>query len=48
MALEARRERAKIKALFSSPQKPKIFQDFLSHRTLRYIHGALNIHKNKK
>jgi len=25
----------------------KIFQDFPSHRILRHMHGALNIHENK-
>jgi len=33
------------KALFSSPQKTKTFQDFSSHRILQHIHGALNIDK---
>jgi len=35
------------KALFSSPQKPKTFQDSSSHRILRHMHGTLNIDKNK-
>ena len=35
------------KALFSSPQNPKSFQDSLSHRILRHMHEALNIDKNK-
>ena len=34
-------------ALFSSPQKPKTFQDFSSYQILRYMHGALNIDENK-
>jgi len=36
-----------IKALFSSPQKTKTFQDSPSHRILRHMHGALNIDENK-
>jgi len=35
------------KALFSSPQKPKSFQDSLSHRIFRHIHEVLNIDENK-
>ena len=35
------------KALFSSPKKPKTFQDFPSHRILRQMHGASKIDKNK-
>jgi hypothetical protein len=37
----------KFKALFSSYQKPKTFQDFQLHRILRHMHGVLNINKNK-
>jgi hypothetical protein len=33
------------KALFSSPQNLKTFQDSLSHRILRHMHRALNIDK---
>jgi len=35
------------RALFSSPQTPKTFQDSMSHRILRHMHGALNIDKTK-
>jgi len=35
------------KALFSSLQKQKTFQDSSSHRILRHMHGALNIYENK-
>jgi len=35
------------KALFSSPQKPKTFQNFPSHRILWHMHRALNVDKNK-
>jgi len=34
------------KALFSSHQNPKSFQDSPSHRILRYMHESLNIDKN--
>ena len=34
-------------ALFSSTQKLKKFQDYLSYRILRHTHGALNIDENK-
>jgi len=34
-------------ALFSSPRNSKSFQYSLSHRILRHMHEALNIHKNK-
>ena len=34
-------------SLFSSPQKPKTFQDSLSHRILRHMHAVLNIDENK-
>jgi len=37
----------KSKALFSSPQKAKSFQDSPSHRILRHMHEALNIDKSK-
>jgi hypothetical protein len=30
-----------------SPQKPKSFQDSLSHQILRHMHEALNIDENK-
>jgi len=33
-------------ALFSSPQKPKTFQNYPSYRILRRMYGALNIDKN--
>jgi len=36
-----------LKALFSSSQKPKSFQDFLSHRIFRHMHETLNIDENK-
>jgi hypothetical protein len=36
-----------IKALYSSHQKPKSFQDSPSHRILRHMHEALNIDENK-
>jgi hypothetical protein len=29
------------------PKKPKIFQDFPSHRIFRRMHGVLNIDENK-
>jgi len=35
------------KALFTSTQKPKIFQNFPSHRIFRRMHGVLNINENK-
>jgi len=35
------------KALFSSLQNLKTFQDFSSHQILWYMHIALNIDKNK-
>jgi hypothetical protein len=35
------------KALFSSFQKPKTFQDSSSHRILWHMYEALNIIKNK-
>ena len=35
------------KALFSSPWKPKSFQDFPSHRILWHMHETLNINENK-
>jgi len=34
-------------ALFSSPKKPKNFQNSTSHRILRHMHRALNIDENK-
>ena len=34
-------------ALFSSPQKPKIFKDFSSRRILQHMHEVLNMVKNK-
>ena len=34
-------------ALFTSIIKPKIFQDSLSHRIFRRMHGVLNIDENK-
>ena len=34
-------------ALFTSTQKPKIFQDSPSHRIFRHMHGVLNIDENK-
>jgi len=37
----------RTKALFSSPQKSKTFQDFPSHRILRHMHEAQNIDENK-
>ena len=36
------------KALFTSTQKPKIFQDSPSHRIFRRMHEVLNIDGNKK
>ena len=36
-----------FEALFSSPRKPKNFQDFLSHRILWHMHEILNIDENK-
>jgi hypothetical protein len=33
--------------LFTSTQKPKIFQDSLSHRIFIRMHEALNIDENK-
>jgi len=36
------------KALFTSTQKTKIFQDSPSHRIFIHMHGALNIDENKK
>jgi len=36
-----------IMALFSSPWKPKSFQDSLSHRILWHMHETLNIGENK-
>ena len=36
------------RALFTSSQKPKIFQDSPSHRIFRHMHGVLNIDKNKE
>ena len=36
-----------IRALFSSPQKPKKIQDSLSHRILRHMHEVLNRQKQK-
>jgi hypothetical protein len=36
-----------IEALFSSPGKPKTFQNFPLYRILRHIHVALNIDENK-
>jgi len=33
-------------ALFTSTQKPKFFQDSLSHRIFRRMHGVLNINEN--
>ena len=35
------------KALFSSPWKPKTFQDFPSHQILKHMHAALDIDENK-
>jgi hypothetical protein len=35
------------KALFTSTQKPKNFQDFSSHRIFRHMNGVLNIDENK-
>ena len=35
------------RALFSSPQKAKSFQDSPSHRILRDMHEALNINESK-
>jgi len=35
------------RALFSSPQKPKSFQDSPSHRIFRHMHETLNIDENK-
>ena len=35
------------KALFSSPQKAKSFQDSPSHRILWHMHEALNIDESK-
>jgi len=35
------------KALFSSPQKLKTFQDFPSRRILGHMHEALDIYENK-
>jgi len=37
----------KSMALFSSLQKPKIFQDFMLYRIFRYMHEASNINENK-
>jgi len=34
-------------ALFSSPWKPKSFQDSPSHRILWHMHETLNIDENK-
>ena len=36
-----------ITALFSYSSKPKIFQDFLSHRIFGHMHEVLNIDENK-
>jgi hypothetical protein len=36
-----------FKALFTSTQKRKIFQDSPSHRIFRHMHGVLNIDENK-
>ena len=33
--------------MFNLPQKPIFFQDFMLHRILRHMHGALNIDENK-
>jgi len=35
------------KALFTSTQNPKTFQDSPSHQIFRHMHGVLNINKNK-
>ena len=35
------------RALFSSPWKPKSFQDFPSHRILWHMHETLNIDEKK-
>jgi len=37
----------RILALFSSPWKPKSFQDSPSHRILWHMHETLNIDENK-
>jgi len=37
----------KSEALFSSPRKPKSFQDSPSHRILWHMHETLNIDENK-
>jgi len=39
--------RQSYKALFSSPQKAKSFQDSPSHRILRHMHESLNIDESK-
>jgi len=36
-----------VKDLFTSTQNLKNFQDFLSHRIFRRMHGVLNINENK-
>jgi len=38
---------ASLSMLFRSHQNLKSFQDFPSHRILRYMHEALNIDENK-
>ena len=40
-------EQIQNKALFTSYQKPKIFQDSPSHQIFRRMHGVLNIDENK-
>ena len=35
------------KALFSSPRKPKFFQDSPSHQILEHMHKAIDIDENK-
>jgi len=47
LARESERERFVYWALFSSPQKPKFFQDFSSHRILGHMHEVLDIDENK-
>jgi len=42
-----RHDELTTRALFSSPQKAKSFQDFLSNQILRHMHRVLNKDENK-
>ena len=45
--VQGHHKRDDLHALFTSTPKPKIFQDFPSHRIFRHMHEVLNIDGKK-